>query len=152
MEGEYPGCGFLLFLLYSIPAETTGRQAYKGGPNFGLSDHKPSSTLRRELSANPSPFRPVRLQSTKSFLWAPKRGHWEGVVVGKLYQGGTHGQVESWSSDYRILLGQVESVCRHNSHWYGSHHAGRALHDSRQRYAMDHCRVQKPYQAMPASI
>ena len=46
---------------YPIPAETNGRQAHTGGgANFGLSDHKPSPTLRRELSANPPPFRPVR--------------------------------------------------------------------------------------------
>ena len=47
---------------YPIPAETTGRQARTGRPNFGLSDHKPSPVLRLELSANPPPFRPVRPQ------------------------------------------------------------------------------------------
>ena len=168
MEGEYPGCGFLLcgdFNRLNIRRLTTHFQLKKlvdkptrgdqildsvisnlpqlydanslqALPPFGLSDHKVVlvDPTARQVEKGPSRKTGKQKVGARTLL-----------LVYRLVS------VQP-RRFLRFLLGQVEHVGRHDSHWYGSHHAGQTPQDSRQRCAIDHNRVQKPYQATAASI
>ena len=133
MEGEYPGCGFLLcgdFNRLNIRRLTTQFQLKK------LVDNK-------VVLVDPKARQVEKGSSRKT--GKQKVGARTLLLVYRLVP------VQP-RRFLRFLLGQVELVGRHDSHWYGSHHAGQTPQDSRQRCAMDHNRVQKPYQATAASI
>ena len=168
MEGEYPGCGFLLcgdFNRLNIRRLTTQFQLKKlvDKPTRGdqildsVISNLPQLYDANSLQALP----PFGLSDHKVVLVDPKARQVEkgsSRKTGKQKVGArtlllVYRLVPVQPRRFlRFLLGQVELVGRHDSHWYGSHHAGQTPKDSRQRCAMDHNRVQKPYQATAASI